>query len=82
MLLFASVFVSVIYVHFLGDKTHIKSHVIIQDEIGLPVLMIYKAGKQEHILVRVTDDLGENFADRDLVALLAKYGGFIFTVDL
>ena len=43
------------------------------DEIGLPTLMLYRGGKQLDILVRITDELGPNFADRDLVFYLNKY---------
>ncbi len=43
-----------------------------QDEFGLPTLMIYRGGKQLHILVRVSDDIGVNFSDRDVVGLLAR----------
>jgi hypothetical protein len=50
-----------------------------QDEVALPALLVYRDGIQEQTLVRVTDDVGDNFADKDVVAFLTKYApGFIF----
>jgi hypothetical protein len=49
------------------------------DEIGLPTLMLYRGGKKLDILVRVTDELGANFSDKDLVLYLAKCVYLIFS---
>ncbi len=49
----------------------------LQDEVALPALLVYRDGIQEQTLVRVTDDIGDNFADKDVVALLAKYVAFL-----
>lgn len=43
------------------------------DEYGLSTLILYKAGEQKHVLVRVQDSIGTNFLDRDVVSLLVKY---------
>eukprot|EP00455_Lapot_gusevi_P048892 TRINITY_DN6833_c0_g2_i1.p1 TRINITY_DN6833_c0_g2~~TRINITY_DN6833_c0_g2_i1.p1 ORF type:complete len:164 (+),score=53.35 TRINITY_DN6833_c0_g2_i1:62-493(+) len=40
------------------------------DEIGLPTLLIFKAGKQLHNLVRATDGLGPQFSDRQVAERL------------
>ena len=62
------------YVHFVRGRA---SDLLPDfDEIGLATLILYQQRQQKFLIIRIQDQIGSNFSDKDVVGLLNKHGVF------